>query len=102
MPSSRIPRRCNPIAFSIRRRVMSMLFPVATHPGRSGTEAPQSLVGSLLIRTRYCNLFIASLLLVQVVAVVTLRCPSACPHLDARLPVRGQGLADACTLGGFL
>jgi hypothetical protein len=57
IPSSRIPRRCSAMALSIRRRVTSMLFPVATHPGRSGTEAPQSLVGSLLMRTRYCIFF---------------------------------------------
>jgi hypothetical protein len=36
-------------------------LPVATHPGRSGTDAPQSVPGSLFTRTKYCNLFTASL-----------------------------------------
>lgn len=46
----------------MRRRVESMVLPVATHPGKSGTEAPQSLAGSLLMRTRYRSLFTISLL----------------------------------------
>src|SRR5439155_15250664 len=37
----------------MRWRVESIVLPVATHPGKSGTEAPQSLSGSLLMRTRY-------------------------------------------------
>ena len=43
------------MALPIRRSAASMVFPVATQPGRSGTDAPQSLRGSLLIRTRYCT-----------------------------------------------
>ena len=39
-----------------------MVLPVATHPGKSGTEAPQSLSGSLLMRTRYRSLFTIFLL----------------------------------------
>jgi len=53
MPSARSPSRCSPMASSIRRRAESSVFPVATQPGRSGTEAPQSLSGSRLMRTRY-------------------------------------------------
>src|SRR5574341_708313 len=48
------------MALSIRRRAASIVFPVATQPGRSGTDAPQSLSGSLLTRTRYRSFFIAS------------------------------------------
>src|SRR5688572_14172315 len=46
------------MARSIRRNAVSIVFPVATHPGRSGTEAPQSLPGSRLMHTRYCGVFI--------------------------------------------
>jgi hypothetical protein len=41
------------MAVWMRRRAESIVFPVATHPGKSGTEAPQSLSGSLLMRTKY-------------------------------------------------
>jgi hypothetical protein len=40
-------------ACSMRRKALSRVLPVATHPGRSGTDAPQSLCGSRLMRTRY-------------------------------------------------
>src|SRR2546426_6707120 len=40
----------------MRWRVESIVLPVATHPGKSGTEARQSLSGSLLMRTRYRSL----------------------------------------------
>src|SRR2546427_2650052 len=46
----------------MRWRVESIVLPVATHPGKSGTEAPQSLSGSLLMRTRYRSLFTICLL----------------------------------------
>ena len=52
----------------MRRRVESMVLPVATHPGKSGTEAPQSLAGSLLMRTRYRSLFTISLHIVAKLA----------------------------------
>jgi len=42
------------------RRSATMVFPVATQPGRSGTDALQSLSGSLLIRTRYCTFLMTS------------------------------------------
>src|SRR5438132_2683026 len=43
------------MARSIRRSAASTVLPVATQPGRSGTDAPQSLPGSLSMRTRYWN-----------------------------------------------
>src|SRR5436309_2494869 len=60
-PSSRIPRRWISMALPIRRSAASMVLPVATQPGRSGTDAPQSLSRSLLIRTRYCTFLMTSL-----------------------------------------
>src|SRR5439155_18336817 len=44
----------------IRRSAASIIFPVATQPGRSGTEAPHSLSGSLLMRTRYSTFLMTS------------------------------------------
>src|SRR5437870_12070309 len=43
------------MARSIRRSAASTVLPVATQLGRSGTDAPQSLPGSLSMRTRYWN-----------------------------------------------
>ena len=47
------------MACSMRRKALSTVLPVATQPGRSGTDAPQSLRGSRLMRTRYCSRFMA-------------------------------------------
>src|SRR6266478_5932672 len=49
------PVQVKAAARSIRRSAASTVFPVATQPGRSGTDAPQSLPGSLSMRTRYWN-----------------------------------------------
>ena len=51
-PSSRMPLRCSLIEPAIRSSTSSSVFPTATHPGRSGTEAPNDVSPRSITITR--------------------------------------------------
>src|SRR6266404_7009759 len=72
------------MARAIRRSAASTVLPVATQPGRSGTDAPQSLPGSLSMRTRYWNF------LMRVLAADQHRGQRSLRHLVPRMTADGH------------